>query len=249
MTQDGSKAETGATSMDLLNKTEEDLYQMALLEVRSDSRREGLWARALSEALGDTQKTEALYIRYRANQLGSEKTRQQKAKTDAERSEVITFTCPKCGKNLEFTRGGLMDIARAKRPEWRGRCPWCKHEFDSRERLPVQILKSLSAQPVEQSAQSGTTRHPTSTASVQKKGLAIASLACGIVGGWASTASIPAVICGHLALNRIKKEPNAYGGKGMAISGLILGYIGLVLAIALGTMRGLLRVQLQQMGY
>ena len=72
----------------------------------------------------------------------------------------------------------------------------------------------------------------------KKKGLAIASLICGIIGGYFSTVSIIAVICGHLALNKIKKEPNQYAGKGLAIAGLILGYLGLVIAIVLGILRG-----------
>ncbi|MCK9304426.1 MAG: DUF4190 domain-containing protein [Bacteroidales bacterium] len=83
----------------------------------------------------------------------------------------------------------------------------------------------------------------------RKTGLALSSLICGILGGWASTLSIPAVICGHMALSRANKEPDVYGGKGMAIAGLVLGYLGLVLAIILGTMRGILRVQLHNMGY
>lgn len=87
------------------------------------------------------------------------------------------------------------------------------------------------------------------TTSKPKQGLAITSLVCGIIAAWASILSIPAVICGHMALNMINKDARGYGGKGMAISGLILGYIALVLAIALGTMKGLLRVQLQHMGY
>ena len=56
----------------------------------------------------------------------------------------------------------------------------------------------------------------------QKKGLAIASLVCGIIGGWASTFSIPAVICGHIALSKIKKDAQSNGGKGMAIAGDLL---------------------------
>jgi len=51
----------------------------------------------------------------------------------------------------------------------------------------------------------------------KKKGLAIASLVCGIIGGTFSTASIIAVICGHIALYKIKKDPNIYAGKGIAI--------------------------------
>jgi peptidyl-prolyl cis-trans isomerase B (cyclophilin B) len=72
----------------------------------------------------------------------------------------------------------------------------------------------------------------------KRKGLAIASLVCAIIGGWASTATIPAVICGHLALSRMKKNPQEFGGKGIALAGLILGYFGLGLALILGATRG-----------
>jgi len=78
----------------------------------------------------------------------------------------------------------------------------------------------------------------------KKKRLAIASLVCGIIGGWASIMSIVAIICGHIALYKIKKDPNAYAGKGFAVAGLILGYLGLALAIALGIARGVLRAKL-----
>ena len=72
--------------------------------------------------------------------------------------------------------------------------------------------------------------------------LAIASLVCGIIGGSPilSTASIVAIVLGHIALVKIKKNPNKYSGKGIAITGLILGYIGLLLAITLGVMKGLI---------
>ena len=78
----------------------------------------------------------------------------------------------------------------------------------------------------------------------KKKGLAIVSLVCGIIGGTFSTASIVAIICGHIALYKIKKDPNTYAGKGLAIAGLILGYLGLVLAIVLGIMRGVLKTKI-----
>jgi hypothetical protein len=41
---------------------------------------------------------------------------------------------------------------------------------------------------------------------------------------------IPAIICGHIALSQIKRTGQE--GRGMAIAGLVLGYIGLVLFLA-----------------
>ncbi len=63
----------------------------------------------------------------------------------------------------------------------------------------------------------------------EPKGLSIASLCCGIAAlvglGFFILPQIAAVILGHLALRR---EP---GGKGMAIAGLVLGYVGIALTV------------------
>jgi len=37
-----------------------------------------------------------------------------------------------------------------------------------------------------------------------------------------------AVLFGHLGLSKTNRNPNLYSGRGFAIAGLILGYIGLV---------------------
>jgi Domain of unknown function (DUF4190) len=55
-------------------------------------------------------------------------------------------------------------------------------------------------------------------------GLAIASMVLGIVWIW-WIGSILAVIFGHIALSQIKGRGE--GGRGMAIAGLVLGYIGI----------------------
>ena len=64
---------------------------------------------------------------------------------------------------------------------------------------------------------------------VQPKGLSIASLCCGIAVyagfGFILLPQIAAVILGHMALRR---EPS---GRGLAIAGLVLGYIGLALTV------------------
>lgn len=58
-------------------------------------------------------------------------------------------------------------------------------------------------------------------------GLAIASLVLGIVAFCCAglLASIPAIICGHMAVGRIKKSGGRDTGGGLAVAGLILGYI------------------------
>ena len=42
---------------------------------------------------------------------------------------------------------------------------------------------------------------------------------------------IPAVICGHLSLNQLNAPGNSQQGRGMAIAGLICGYLGIAFLI------------------
>ena len=64
-------------------------------------------------------------------------------------------------------------------------------------------------------------------------GLAISSLVLGILSFvcFSILTAIPGVICGHKALSQIKRSGGALAGKGMAIAGLIMGYIAIVLAM------------------
>jgi hypothetical protein len=58
-------------------------------------------------------------------------------------------------------------------------------------------------------------------------GLAVASMILGIL--WICyIGSVLAIIFGHVALSQIKKSGDTQGGKGMAIAGLVLGYLGIV---------------------
>jgi hypothetical protein len=64
---------------------------------------------------------------------------------------------------------------------------------------------------------------PTSTS-----GLAIASLVCGILSLviLPIISSLPAIICGHLARSQVKTSGGTIGGAGIALAGLIMGYLG-----------------------
>lgn len=55
--------------------------------------------------------------------------------------------------------------------------------------------------------------------------LSVASLILGIVGLCTGIAGIAAVICGHMALNQIKRSGEMIQGRGLAIAGLVLGYL------------------------
>jgi Domain of unknown function (DUF4190) len=58
--------------------------------------------------------------------------------------------------------------------------------------------------------------------------LAIASLCCGIgqIVAWI-LASIPAIVLGFMALNEIRRTGE--GGRGLAITGIVLGFVGIIL--------------------
>jgi hypothetical protein len=51
---------------------EEKLYEIALAEISNESRRAGLWAKALSQAEGNEQKAEGLYLTLRVQSLRDE---------------------------------------------------------------------------------------------------------------------------------------------------------------------------------
>ncbi len=68
----------------------------------------------------------------------------------------------------------------------------------------------------------------------KNNGLAITSLILGILSLVLYIFSaIPGIITGHMALSRVKKSPEEYEGKGMAIAGLILSYLMLVVTLVI----------------
>jgi hypothetical protein len=46
--------------------------------------------------------------------------------------------------------------------------------------------------------------------------------------------AIPAIICGHVGRSSIRKSNGTLGGTGMATTGLVLGYLALILSILIG---------------
>ena len=66
----------------------------------------------------------------------------------------------------------------------------------------------------------------TSTLAIWSLALGISSLVC-----FSIFAAIPGVICGHKALSKIKNSGGALAGQGLAIAGLVTGYIGIAWAI------------------
>ena len=68
---------------------------------------------------------------------------------------------------------------------------------------------------------------PAWTGPQEKSGKATGSLVCGVLFFFWPVTAIVAVILGHLALSEIKKSAGRLAGQGMAVAGLVLGYIGL----------------------
>ena len=72
------------------------------------------------------------------------------------------------------------------------------------------------------------TLQPSGTPQVEDR--ALTSLVLGILGLFFSIfAAIPAVIVGHKSYSQIRKSPNTLSGEGIALAGMILGYIGIAL--------------------
>jgi hypothetical protein len=67
-----------------------------------------------------------------------------------------------------------------------------------------------------------------------QQGLAVVSFVLGLMSfvcvlGLLS--GVPAIICGHLARSRARRLPAVYGGSGLALAGLILGYTGTIVPL------------------
>ena len=70
-------------------------------------------------------------------------------------------------------------------------------------------------------------------ASSKTSALAVSSLILGILSltCFYIISGIPAVICGHVAYSRIGRSGGALEGRGLALGGLITGYIGIALSL------------------
>jgi len=139
------------------------------------------------------------------------------------------FSCPGCGQHFagDFGYCGLQMT-----------CPACQREFivpspgtsapvasataPRAQRTTVALPAKLPLRPPSQTA---------APVAAKTSGLAVASLVCS-VGSFIIIpfGFIPGIICGHMALKRIAKNP-ALRGTGLAKAGLIVGYVALALAL------------------
>jgi len=72
----------------------------------------------------------------------------------------------------------------------------------------------------------------------EKKGLAIFALTLGIISfltfGLLGVGAITGIILSCIAMSRVKRDPWQYGGRGMAIAGLVLSIVSLVSVVPVG---------------
>lgn len=82
---------------------------------------------------------------------------------------------------------------------------------------------------------------PAANPGPQSSGMALASLICGIAAFilLPILAAVPAIILGHIALSRIRRDPFGFGGRGQAVAGLVLGYVNLALIPFIAILAGL----------
>jgi hypothetical protein len=63
------------------------------------------------------------------------------------------------------------------------------------------------------------------------QGLAITSFVLGLLSlvCFGPLAGLPAVICGHIAHNRTRRNPGQFGGAGFSIAGFVMGYVSILM--------------------
>lgn len=102
-------------------------------------------------------------------------------------------------------------------------CPYCAETIEDQ----AQVCPFCNTNLVAPAAAPGVQSAPP-PGSPRTSGKAIASLICGILFFFLPSA-IVAVIMGHLSLSDIRRSAGRLGGRGMAIAGLVLGYLGLAI--------------------
>lgn len=56
----------------------------------------------------------------------------------------------------------------------------------------------------------------------------LTSFCCGLLG---LPLPIVAIVCGFMAISKINQNPQQYGGKGLAIGGLVCGFVAILIVI------------------
>ena len=142
---------------------------------------------------------------------------------------VYRFSCPSCGQHFagDFGYCGVQLT-----------CPACQNSFIVPNPGTSAPLASASAPRARRTTVALPARIPPKPPPMQStappgktSGLAIAAIICS-VGSFLIIpfGFIPGIICGHLAMKQLAREP-LLKGRGLAKAGLIVGYVALALSV------------------
>jgi hypothetical protein len=142
-------------------------------------------------------------------------------KEEEMKGQVIDF--------LKRTDSGIISGSDGQRyefsgDEWKDDAPptkGCLVDFETEGKNALSIYRTI---PAESPGKSGT------DAVTNTSILAIIALVAGIMGIFLF-GSLVGIVCGHIARYQIRNSNGTLTGDGMALAGLVLGYIGLVLGI------------------
>ena len=123
---------------------------------------------------------------------------------------MSAFVCPHCGGQVQAVQSPEDQVIA---------CPHCAQQMT----IPrAEAAPSTAAMPLASAP-------PVPPGPAVSNGLATASLVLGVLSFlcFGPFCSIPAIITGHMGLSKSRRLPGA-AGKGMAIAGLVVGYVSLV---------------------
>ena len=118
-----------------MQKNDDYLFEVAASEISTQNFVKGIMARAYSDALGDKDRTTALYIKYRVANLRNERDQEEKKRRQADEQDrmqmknLLMTICKKCDyagsmKRSFFHFAGHVPFSIPCK------CPKCLHRFD-----------------------------------------------------------------------------------------------------------------------
>lgn len=126
-----------------------------------------------------------------------------------------TISCPACNQQIQ--------LPAPERPAAGSAAPAVQKKIIMRKNVSGTPYSSRQTQPQSQQAPART-----SPGAIWSLVLGILGLTC-----FGPLAGIPAIICGHVSLASIRRSAGALTGGGLAIAGLILGYVGIAVMVLL----------------
>ncbi len=105
-------------------------------------------------------------------------------------------------------------------------CQMCGRSLAAAEAVPLAPSMLGQTGPQPPSPTSPAAPQPPGEPPPQTSGMAVGSLICGILFAFLP-AAITAVVLGHISRSEIRRSTGRLKGAGMALAGLILGYVGI----------------------